>query len=242
PHVGTTIFTVMSRLAEQAGALNLGQGFPDFEPPAPFAEALARHVKAGRNQYAPMAGVPRLKEQIANKLARDYGCALDPEASITVTDGATEGLFDAITCVVRPGEEVIVFDPCYDSYEPAVLLAGGRVLHLALDASFRIDWHRLRDALGPRTRLIIVNFPHNPSGALPSRGDLETLNELLRDTGVFVIADEVYEHIVFDGAAHQSLLRHAELRERSFVVGSFGKAFHTTGWKVGWVAAPPPLS
>jgi methionine transaminase len=242
PNVGTTIFTVMSRLAEQAGALNLGQGFPDFEPPAAFAEALARHVKAGRNQYAPMSGVPRLKEQIAKKLARDYGAALDPDTSLTITDGATEGLFDAITTVVRPGDEVIVFDPCYDSYEPAVLLSGGRVVHLPLDDQFRIDWQRVENALGARTRLIILNFPNNPSGALLSKSDLQTLCELTRDTQAFVLSDEVYEHIVYDGQEHQSLLRHAELRERSFVVGSFGKAFHTTGWKVGWVAAPPPLS
>jgi methionine transaminase len=232
----------MSRLAEQTGALNLGQGFPDFDPPAAFVESLARHVKAGKNQYAPMSGVPRLKEQIAKKLARDYGCALDPDSSITVTDGATEGLFDAITAVVRPGDEVIVFDPCYDSYEPAVLLSGGRVLHQPLDGSFHVDWQRLRDSIGPQTRLIILNFPNNPSGALLSADDLEALNEVTRDTGVFVISDEVYEHIVYDGVPHQSLLRHAELRERSFVVGSFGKAFHTTGWKVGWVAAPPALS
>jgi methionine aminotransferase len=242
PNVGTTIFTVMSRLAEQAGALNLGQGFPDFEPPALFAEALARHVKAGRNQYAPMAGVPRLKEQIAAKLARDYACALDADASITVTDGATEGLFDAITALVRPGDEVIVFDPCYDSYEPAVLLSGGRVVHLRLDAEFHIDWQLLKDAIGPRTRLIVLNFPNNPSGAVLSASDLETLNQLTRDTNVYLLSDEVYEHIVFDGQAHQSLLGHPELRERSFVVSSFGKAFHTTGWKVGWVAAPPSLT
>jgi methionine transaminase len=242
PNVGTTIFTVMSRLAEQTGALNLGQGFPDFEPPAAFAEALARHVKAGRNQYAPMSGVPRLKEQIVKKLMRDYGSEVDPETSLTVTDGATEGLFDAITAVVRPGDEVIVFDPCYDSYEPAVQLSGGRVVHQSLDASFHIDWQRLKDAIGPRTRLIILNFPNNPSGALLSKSDLETLAEVIRDTSVFVLSDEVYEHIVFDGQEHQSLLRHRELSERSFVVGSFGKAFHTTGWKVGWVAAPPALS
>jgi methionine aminotransferase len=242
PNVGTTIFTVMSRLAEQTGALNLGQGFPDFEPPAAFAEALARHVKAGRNQYAPMSGVPRLKEQIVKKLMRDYGSEVEPEASLTVTDGATEGLFDAITAVVRPGDEVIVFDPCYDSYEPAVQLSGGRVVHQSLDASFHIDWQRLKDAIGPRTRLIILNFPNNPSGALLSKSDLETLAEVIRDTSVFVLSDEVYEHIVFDGQEHQSLLRHRELSERSFVVGSFGKAFHTTGWKVGWVAAPPALS
>ncbi len=242
PNVGTTIFTVMSKLAEQTGALNLGQGFPDFEPPVAFAESLARHVKAGRNQYAPMSGVPRLKEQIAAKLARDYGVALDPESTLTVTDGATEGLFDAITAVVRPGDEVIVFDPCYDSYEPAVLLSGGRVVHLPLDREFHIDWQRLADALSARTRLIIVNFPNNPSGALLSESDLDQLAALTRDTQAFVLSDEVYEHIVYDGVAHQSLLRHAELRERSMVVGSFGKAFHTTGWKVGWVAAPVALT
>jgi methionine aminotransferase len=242
PNVGTTIFTLMSRLAEQTGALNLGQGFPDFEPPAAFGEALARHVKAGRNQYAPMSGVPRLKQQIVEKLARDYGPMLDPDTSLTVTDGATEGLFDAITAVVRAGDEVIVMDPCYDSYEPAVLLSGGHVVHLPLDADFHVDWQRVKDAIGPRTRLLILNFPHNPSGTLLSKSDLETLSLVTRDTNVFVLSDEVYEHIVYDGQEHQSLLRHAELRERSFVVGSFGKAFHTTGWKVGWVAAPPALS
>lgn len=242
PDVGTSIFTLMSRLAEQTGALNLGQGFPDFQPPAAFVEALAHHVEAGRNQYAPTSGVPRLKEQVAAKLTRAYGCPLDPEGALTITDGATEGLFDAITAVVRPGDEVIVFDPCYDLYEPAVLLSGGRVVHLPLDATFHIDWERLARAFTPRTRLVILNFPHNPSGALLSAQDLDQLAELVRDTRAFLVSDEVYEHIVYDGQAHQSLLRHGELRQRSFVVGSFGKAFHTTGWKVGWVAAPPALS
>jgi methionine aminotransferase len=242
PRVGTTIFTVMSKLAEQTGALNLGQGFPDFDPPAAFADSLQRHVKAGRNQYAPMAGVPRLRAEIAKKLQRDYGVALDPETCITVTDGATEGIFDTVTTLVRPGDEVIVFDPCYDSYEPAVLLQGGRVVHVPLDAAYRIDWQRFKDALGARTRLVVLNFPHNPSGALLEPTDLDTLQELLQDTGVFVLSDEVYEHIVFDGRQHHSLLRHGALRERSFVVSSFGKAFHATGWKVGWVAAPAELS
>lgn len=242
PSVGTTIFTVMSRLAEQTGALNLGQGFPDFDPPAAFAEALQRHVRGGKNQYAPMAGVPRLKQQIAEKLARDYSAALDAESCITVTDGATEGLFDTITAVVRAGDEVIVFDPCYDSYEPAVLLQGGRVIHLPLSAEYRIDWQRLKDALGARTRLVVLNFPNNPSGAVLEPGDLDELHRLLDGTGVFVLSDEVYEHIVYDGREHQSLLRHAGLRERSFVVGSFGKAFHTTGWKVGWVVASAQLT
>ena len=242
PRVGTTIFTVMSRLAEQTGALNLGQGFPDFEPPPLFAESLQRHVKAGKNQYAPMPGVPRLLQQIAKKLGRDYGAQIEPESCITVTDGATEGLFDVITAVVRSGDEVIVFDPCYDSYEPAVLLQGGRVVHLPLTAEYRIDWQRLASAISPRTRLIVLNFPHNPSGAVLQPSDLETLAELVRDSNVFLLSDEVYEHIVYDEVQHQSLLRSAELRERSFVVGSFGKAYHATGWKVGWVVAPAPLT
>ncbi|MEO8185477.1 MAG: methionine aminotransferase, partial [Deltaproteobacteria bacterium] len=194
------------------------------------------------NQYAPMAGVPRLLQQIANKLGRDYGASIEPETCITVTDGATEGLFDTITTVVRPGDEVIVFDPCYDSYEPAVLLQGGRVVHLPLSAEYRIDWQRLESAIGPRTRLIVLNFPHNPSGALLEPGDLETLAQLVRNSSAFLLSDEVYEHIVYDGRQHQSLLRSPELRERSFVVSSFGKAYHATGWKVGWVVAPAQLS
>jgi methionine transaminase len=242
PRVGTTIFTVMSRLAEQTGALNLGQGFPDFEPPLSFAESLQRHVRGGKNQYAPMSGVPRLKQQIASKLGRDYGALIDADDCITVTDGATEGLFDTITAAVRSGDEVIVFDPCYDSYEPAVLLQGGRVVHVPLSAEFSIDWQRLQNAITPRTRLIVLNFPHNPSGAVLTAGDLELLAAIVRDTQVFLMSDEVYEHIVYDGLEHQSLLRHAELRERSFVVGSFGKTYHTTGWKVGWVVAPPQLT
>jgi methionine aminotransferase len=242
PNVGTTIFTVMSKLAEQAGALNLGQGFPDFEPPKAFATALERHVRGGKNQYAPMPGVPHLLTQIARKLERDYGCQLEAETQITVTDGATEGIYDAITTLIRPGDEVIVFDPCYDSYEPAVLLSGGRVIHLPLDAEFRIDWQRVKDTISARTRLIVVNFPHNPSGALLEASDLDTLHELTQNTNIFVLSDEVYEHIVFDGRAHQSLLRHAALCERSFVVGSFGKAYHATGWKVGWVVAPPAFT
>lgn len=242
PNVGTTIFTVMSKLAEQTGALNLGQGFPDFEPPAAFAEALNRHVRAGRNQYAPMAGVPRLQAAIAAKLQRDYAAVLDAETSITVTNGATEGIFDTITAVVRPGDEVIVFDPCYDSYEPAALLQGGKVIHVPLRHDYGIDWQRLKDALSPRTRLVVINFPHNPSGAVLAEGDLDVLSGLLEHTSAFLLSDEVYEHIVFDGRQHQSVLRHAALRERSFVVSSFGKAFHTTGWKIGWVAAPAQLS
>ena len=242
PDVGTTIFTLMSRLSEQAGAVNLGQGFPDFEPPAVLLDALERHCRSGKNQYAPMAGLPRLRELIAEKLERDYGARVDAESEITVTSGATEGIFDAVAAVVSPGDEVVVLDPCYDSYEPAVRLQGGRVVHVPLRADFSPDFARLKDALSPRTRLLIVNFPHNPSGAVLSADELEQLAELVRDRPLFLLSDEVYEHIVFDGKPHQSFLRNAELRARSFVVGSFGKAFHATGWKVGWVTAPALLS
>ena len=243
PAVGTTIFTVMSRLAEEHGAVNLGQGFPDFDPPAELLEALARHAQGGRNQYAPMAGVPRLREAIARHVERAHGLALDPETEVTVTSGATEAIFDAIAAVVRPGDEVVVLDPSYDSYEPSVLLQGGRAVHVPLRLpDFSIDFERLKSALNERTRLVIVNFPHNPSGAVLSRRDLDALAELLRDTNALLLSDEVYEHIVFDGREHESVLRHPELVRRSFQVGSFGKSFHATGWKVGWAAAPAPLT
>jgi methionine aminotransferase len=243
PAVGTTIFTVMSRLAEEHGAVNLGQGFPDFEPPAALTAALARHVAAGKNQYAPMAGVPALRTRIAAELERSYGRNVDPESELTVTSGATEAIFDAIAAVVRPGDEVLVLDPAYDSYEPSVSLQGGRCVHVPLLApSFAVDWQRVADAVNPRTRLLILNFPHNPSGAVLAPSDLETLAAILRDTDVLVLSDEVYEHIVFDGRAHQSILRHEELFARGFAVGSFGKSFHATGWKIGWAAAPPRLT
>jgi methionine aminotransferase len=243
PAVGTTIFTVMSRLAEEHGAVNLGQGFPDFDPPEALKAALARHAAAGKNQYAPMAGVPALRARIAVELERSYGRKLDPESEITITSGATEAIFDAIAAVVRPGDEVIVLDPSYDSYEPSVLLQGGRCVHVPLSPpSFAVDWQRVADAVSPRTRLLIVNFPHNPTGAVLAPNDLETLAEILRDTNVLVLSDEVYEHIVFDGRTHQSILRHDELSLRAFVVGSFGKSYHATGWKIGWAAAPARLS
>jgi methionine transaminase len=242
PQVGTTIFTVMSRLAEETGALNLGQGFPDFEPPSGFAESLQRHMASGKNQYAPMAGVPRLRQQIADKLQRDYGARLNADTEITVVSGATEGIFDAVAAVVHPGDEVIVLDPCYDSYEPSVILQGGRVIHVPLERDFSVDWQRVKRALSPRTRLVMVNFPHNPSGAVLSPSDLDALADVLKDSRALVVSDEVYEHIVFDGQPHQSVLRHPELARKSFVVGSFGKAYHATGWKIGWVAAPAELS
>ena len=243
PKVGTTIFTVMSQLALEHKAVNLGQGFPDFEPPQPLRDALARAMDEGRNQYAPMHGTAGLREQIALKTERLYGRKVDVDREITVTSGATEALFAAMAAVVRAGDEVIVFDPAYDSYEPAIDLQGARAVHIPLTLpAFSIDWQRVRDAITPKTRMILVNSPHNPSGAVLSAGDLDELAAIVRDTSIVVLSDEVYEHIVYDGAQHQSVLRHPELAERSFVISSFGKTYHCTGWKVGYAIAPPALS
>jgi len=243
PRVGTTIFTVMSQLAVQHQAVNLGQGFPDFDGPPLLREALARAMAEGKNQYAPMTGIPKLRQQISAKIARCYGRHVDPDAEVTVTSGATEALFCAIAALVRPGDEVVLLDPCYDSYEPAVELAGARAVHVPLTLpAFAIDWDRLRAAISPRTRMILINSPHNPSGAVLERADLDRLAELVRDTGIVVLSDEVYEHIIFDGREHQSVLRHDELAARSIVVSSFGKTYHCTGWKVGYAVAPPALS
>jgi len=243
PKVGTTIFSVMSQLAMEHKAVNLGQGFPDFEPPAPLREAITRAMAEGKNQYAPGVGIPKLREQIALKTERLYGHRVSPDTEVTVTSGATEALFSAIAAVVRAGDEVIVFDPCYDSYEPAIELQGATAVHLPLTLpSFAIDWQRVRDAITPRTRMILINSPHNPSGAVLSRADLDELAAIVRDTPIVVLSDEVYEHIVFDGAEHQSVLRHAELAARSIVVSSFGKTYHCTGWKVGYAVAPKALT
>ncbi|MGN2246033.1 pyridoxal phosphate-dependent aminotransferase [Frateuria sp. GZRR35] len=243
PKVGTTIFSVMSQLALDHQAVNLGQGFPDFEPPQPLREALTRAMAEGKNQYAPGIGTAALREQIAIKTQRLYGRRVDSATEITVTSGATEALFAAIAATVRAGEEVIVFDPAYDSYEPAIELQGARAVHIPLTVpSFAIDWQRVRDAITPKTRMILINSPHNPSGAVLSADDLETLAEITRDTNIVVLSDEVYEHIVYDGARHESVLRHPELAARSIVVSSFGKTYHCTGWKVGYAVAPAALS
>ena len=245
PDVGTTIFTVMSQLASDTEAINLSQGFPSFDPPGELLDRIAHHLKSGANQYAPMTGVPALRAAIAEKTARLQQRSVDAESEITVCCGATEGLFAAIQAVVRRGDEVIVFDPAYDSYEPAITLAGGVTRHIPLEivgADFGIDWGQLRDAINANTRLIIVNFPHNPTGAILQDKDLEKLAELTRDTDILILADEVYEHIVFDGEPHRSLLRHDELWERTMVVSSFGKTFHATGWKIGYCIAPAYLS
>jgi methionine aminotransferase len=243
PRVGTTIFTVMSRLAQESGALNLSQGFPDFDPPRRLVELVTEHMQAGVNQYAPMAGWPALLEAIAGKVHELYGCAIDPATAVTVTSGATEALFCAVHAVVRPGDEVILLEPAYDSYEPAIELAGGRTVRVPLRRpDYHVDWDRVRDAITPRTRMLVVNSPHNPTGAVFVGSDLDALREILRDNAVLVLSDEVYEHIVFDGRAHQSLLTRPELAVRSFVVSSFGKTYHCTGWKVGYCVAPPGLT
>ena len=242
PTAGTTIFTVMTKLAEEHGAINLGQGFPEFQPPARLRELVDHYMRAGRNQYAPMTGARSLREAISAKTQAVYGARVEPENEVTVTSGATEAIFCAIQAVVHRGDDVIVLDPCYDSYEPSITLAGGRTVHVPLRApDFAIDWQRLADSLNPRTRLIIINSPHNPTGALVSSADLTRLAEFLRPTECLVLSDEVYEHIVFD-AAHVSLLTNAELAARSFVISSFGKTYHATGWKVGYCMAPKALT
>ena len=243
PNVGTTIFTRMSQLAVETGALNLSQGFPDFDGPQALREAVARHVLAGHNQYSPMTGLPALREQVAAKIARCYGRTVSPDSEVTITPGATQAIFCAIQALVQPGDEVIVFDPSYDSYEPSVTLAGGRCVHVPLSLpGFSIDWQRLGEALSAKTRLIILNSPHNPSGALISRAELDQLAALIRDRDIYLVSDEVYEHLVFDGRMHASVLAHDELYQRAFVVSSFGKTYHVTGWKTGYVVAPPALS
>ncbi|QSX80106.1 pyridoxal phosphate-dependent aminotransferase [Agrilutibacter solisilvae] len=243
PKVGTTIFTVMSQLAMEHGAVNLGQGFPDFDVPQRLVQALDRAMREGKNQYAPMTGIPALRQAIAAKTERCYGHRPDADTEVTVTSGASEAIFAAVLAVVRPGDEVIVLDPCYDCYEPAIDLAGGRAVHVPLDpATFAPDWAAIRAAVSPRTRMLMINSPHNPSGAMFTRQDIEQLTELLEGTHMWLLSDEVYEHIVFDGARHESVLRYPQLRQRAFVVSSFGKTYHCTGWKVGYCIAPPALS
>lgn len=243
PKVGTTIFTVMSQLAAEHGAVNLGQGFPDFAVPLRLVDELDAAMRAGHNQYAPMTGVQALRQAIADKALRCYGAAVNADTEITVTSGATEAIFNAIHAVVRPGEEVVVLDPAYDCYEPAIDLAGARAVHVALDPrTFAVDWQKVRDAITPRTRMLMINSPHNPSGAMLGEADLRTLAEILRGTDIFLVSDEVYEHIVFDGRRHESVLRHPELAARAFVISSFGKTYHCTGWKIGYAIAPPALS
>ncbi|GAB2492071.1 pyridoxal phosphate-dependent aminotransferase [Pseudoxanthomonas sangjuensis] len=243
PKVGTTIFTVMSQMAAEHKAVNLGQGFPDFAVPQRLVDELDRAMRDGHNQYAPMTGVPALRQAIAAKALACYGAQVDTDAEITVTSGATEAIFNAIHAVVRPGEEVVVLDPAYDCYEPAIDLAGAKAVHVPMDPrTFAVDWSRVQAAITPKTRMLMVNSPHNPSGAMFGEADLRALADILRGTDIFLLSDEVYEHIVFDGRRHESALRYPELRERAFVVSSFGKTYHCTGWKIGYAIAPPALS
>ncbi|MEJ8566763.1 pyridoxal phosphate-dependent aminotransferase [Elongatibacter sediminis] len=243
PRAGTTIFTVMSRLADDHGAINLSQGFPDFDGPQALRDRVGWHVENGHNQYAPLAGLPALREAIADKAASLYGRETDPETEVVVTPGATEALYCAITAVVRPGDEVIVFDPAYDTYAPSVELNGGRTRHIALrHPDYRIDWEEVRAAITPETRMIVLNTPHNPSGTTWSEADIEGLRRAVDGTDILLLSDEVYEHILFDGRQHVSLLRYPDLSRRAFCVFSFGKTYHATGWRVGYCIAPRELT
>ncbi|HEV8444877.1 MAG TPA: methionine aminotransferase [Steroidobacteraceae bacterium] len=243
PDVGTTIFTVMSRRAIEQRAVNVGQGFPDYPIDPDLAACVTEAIAAGFNQYAPMEGNVRLRAAIAAKIAAGGGRAVDPESELTVSCGGTESIYSAIQAVVGAGDEAIVFDPAYDAYDPAVRLAGGRCIHIPLAAPhFRYDWERVRANIGARTRLIIINNPHNPATSVATADDLDRLAELTRDRPITVLADEVYEHVLYDGRVHQSVMNHPELRERSFAVYSFGKTLHITGWRVGYCVAPAELT
>ena len=243
PKVGTTIFTIMSALATERGAVNLGQGFPDFEGDPALVDAVCQAMRDGLNQYPPMAGVPPLRDAVARKIEALYGKRYDAGSEITITAGATQAILTAILAIVGPGDEVIVLEPHYDSYVPNIELAGGTVVRVALQPeTFRPDFPAIAAAVTPRTRAIIVNSPHNPSATIWRTADLDRLAEILRPTDALLISDEVYEHMVYDGERHASASAHPELAARAFVISSFGKTFHVTGWKIGTVAAPAPLT
>jgi methionine aminotransferase len=243
PDVGTTIFTVMSRRATEQGAVNIGQGFPDYPIDPDLASCVADAVEAGFNQYAPMEGNLELRAAIAAKIAAGGGRSVDPVEELTVSCGGTESIYSAIQAVVGAGDEAIVFDPAYDAYDPAIRLAGGRCIHIPLAApQFSYDWDRVRAAMSERTRLIVINNPHNPACTVAGRSDLESLAALTRDRPITVLSDEVYEHVLYDGRVHHSVINHPELARKSFAVYSFGKTLHVTGWRVGYCVAPPDLT
>ncbi len=243
PTTGVSIFATMSRLALEHNAINLSQGFPDFDCAPELVDAVARYMREGHNQYAPMPGVPVLREALASKIERLYGRRYDPGTEITVTSGATEALFATLTALVHPGDEVLLFQPAYDSYVPAIHLSGGTPVFVTLrPPDYHIDWDMVRRVITPRTRVIVINSPHNPTGMILGVEDIRELSRVLEHGDAVVVADEAYEHIVFDGARHESLSRHPAIAERAVVISSFGKTFHTTGWKVGWAAAPKALS
>lgn len=242
PHIGTTIFTTMSALASAHGAVNLGQGFPDFGSDPALLDSVAKAMREGHNQYAPMAGCAELREAVAGKIERMYDRRYDAGSELTITAGATQAILSALLALTVPGDEVIVLEPCYDSYEPGIAMAGARAVAVPLTpGTFRPDFDRLAAALGPRTRVLMLNTPHNPTATVWPREDMERLQELLRPTDAMVISDEVYEHMVYDGARHESVARYPGLAERSLIISSFGKTYHVTGWKIGYAAGPAAL-
>lgn len=243
PHVGVTIFTTMSKLAADYNAVNLSQGFPDFDPHPDLIDLVGDAMADGLNQYAPMQGVPALRERIAEKVKDLYGASVDPDTDITITSGATEALFAAIAAVVHPGDEVVVIEPAYDAYAPVIDLNNATPVYVPMGfPDYAIDWERVRQAITKRTRMIILNSPHNPTGTALGSADITALQEIVSIHDIFILSDEVYEHIIFDQRAHESMLRYPDLAAKSFVVSSFGKTYHTTGWKIGYCAAPAPLS
>jgi methionine transaminase len=243
PSTGVSIFAVMTRLANEHGAINLSQGFPDFDCAPELVDTVARYMREGHNQYAPMPGVARLRAALSTKIERLYGRLYDPDDEITITSGATAAIFSTLSAFVRPGDEVILFQPCYDSYVPVVQLNGGTPVFVTLRfPDYRIDWDEVRRAITPRTRLLLLNSPHNPTGMVLDAHDIRELKRLLEGTDALVVSDEVYEHIIFDGRRHESVARDADLASRAIVISSFGKTYHTTGWKVGYCAAPRPLT
>jgi methionine aminotransferase len=241
PHVGITIFTVMSKLAQECGAINMSQGFPDFPIDEGLIELVEKAIRDGHNQYAPMSGLPSLRETIAAKVQRLYGFGFDPETEITVTAGGTQAIFTALSAVVLPMDEVIIVDPAYDCYAPTVELFGGRPVHVRLGTDMKFDADAVKAAITPRTRMLMINTPHNPAGTILRDSDMKRIADMLRGTDIMLLSDEVYEHLVFDKEQHASVVRYPELRERAFVVFSFGKVFHVTGWKMGYVLAPKEL-
>jgi methionine aminotransferase len=243
PYVGVTIFTVMSKLANDTGAINLSQGFPDFDVDPELRDLVLKYMALGHNQYAPMQGVPALRQHISEKTKEIYGASYDPDTEITITSGATEAIFSAITSVVNRGDEVVLFEPAYDAYAPAVLLAGGIPVYVALKyPDYHVDWNEVKDAITKKTRLLILNSPHNPTGTILGEQDMTALTDVIADSDILIISDEVYEHIVFDGNRHESMTRYPKLAQRSFVISSFGKTYHATGWKLGYCLAPKQLS
>ena len=242
PQTGLSIFTRMSALAQQHGAINLSQGFPDFKPDAALSRLVSKHMRAGKHQYAPMSGIAPLREQVAHLVKEKYGAEYDPTEEVTITSGATEAIFCAITAVVGEGDEVLVVEPAYDCYVPAITLSGGQPVYTSMNyPDYRINWEEVKKLINQRTKAIILNTPHNPSGAILNKQDVEELERILSGTSIYIISDEVWEHIVFEGNTHHSMARYPELAKRSFIISSFGKALHVTGWKVGYCVAPAEM-